>query len=250
MTKLGELLTSRDALFHAPAYRDATWLESNWFSFTIPEENLRGHVNAYFRTNIGVVMSVIQMWNRDSASVLDLLYWDQQVHLPMPSGNLDDYRLANGLAVTMHTPLQHYSLSYDGFADTHLRLEYHGLMPAVDSRETQLPAGQDFSHFHQVDPSMTSEIGHIDQTLAVTGEVTIRGTTYPVDFPSNRDHSWSPRPERAHGRGYFDEGYFGNGELSFHVQTLNQTAEEAGVTNGYILDHGELLSLKQVSDGM
>jgi hypothetical protein len=244
MAKLGDRLTPRDALLHEPLYRDPTWLESNWFSFLIPEHNIRGHCIAYFRTNIGVVMSLIQVWSRDSLTLLDLDYWDQQVHLPLPPCNLDDYRLANGLAVKMGEPLQHYSLSYDGFADTHFRLEFEGLMPAVDSRETQLPTGRDFSHFHKVDPRMATNIGHIDQTLAVSGEVTIRGKTYSVDFPSNRDHSWSPRPEKAHGRGYFDEGYFGNGEFCFHVQTLNEQADEAEVTNGYIIDHGELLALK------
>ena len=78
----------------------------------------------------------------------------------------------------------------------------------------------------------------------VRGEVVIKGRTYEIDFPTNRDHSWSPRPERAHGRGYFDEGYFGKGELCFHVQTKTDEFERGDVTNGYILDHGELLAIK------
>ena len=241
---IGELLTPRDAYFHTPAYRERTWLETNWWSFLIPEHNVRGHVYVGFRTNLGVVFSQIHVWgSRDAASVLDFDYWDSQVHLPLPPCNLDHYRLANGLEVRMQEPLKRYSLSYDGFGDTHFRLEYEALMPAVDSRETKLPTGLDFSHFHAVDPALNSGVGHIDQTLAVTGEVVIKGKAYQVDFPTNRDHSWSPRPERAHGRGYFDEGYFGE-ELFFHVQTVNEQAEEARVSNGYIVDHGELLSLK------
>ncbi|MDX6376880.1 MAG: hypothetical protein QOE98_1183, partial [Gaiellaceae bacterium] len=240
---LGDLLTPRDALFHTPAYRDRTWLETNWWSFLVPEHNLRGHIYNGFRTNLGVVFSQVHVWSRDASSVLDFDYWDSQVHLPLPACNLDHFRLDNGLEVKMHEPLQRYSLSYDGFGDTHFRLEYEALMPAVDSRETQVAGGRDFSAFHAVDPALAANIGHIDQTLAVKGEVVIKGRSYEVDFPTNRDHTWSPRPERAHGRGYFDEGYFGE-DLCFHVQTHNEQPDRASVTNGYIIDHGELLSLK------
>lgn len=244
MPKLGEMLTPRDALLHRPAYRDPTWVESNWWSFLVPEHNLRGHMTAYFRTNIPVVMSLVQVWSKDSLTLLQVDYWDQQVHLPMPPHNLNDFRLNNGLALKMHEPLKRYSLSYDGFSDTRFRLEYEALMPAVSSHETRLPTGKDFSHFHKVDSQMFTDIGHIDQTLMATGEVRVRGKDYKVDFPTNRDHSWSPRPEKAHGRGYFDEGYFGKGEFCFHVQTLNEVADQADVTNGYIIDHGELIALK------
>jgi len=241
---LGTLLTGRDALFHQPAYRDPTWLETNWFSFLVPEANLRCHMYNGFRTNLGVVFSQIHVWSRDSPTLLDFDYWDSQVHLPLPPGNLDHYRLANGFEVQMHEPLRTWSVSYDGFGDTHFRLEYEALMPAVDSRETRLPTGADFSHFHAVDPALAATVGHIDQTLSVRGEAVIKGETYEIDFPTNRDHSWSPRPERAHGRGYFDEGYFGNGELCFHVQTKTDEFDRGDVTNGYILDHGELLAIK------
>ncbi|MEA2467912.1 MAG: hypothetical protein QOJ57_2038 [Thermoleophilaceae bacterium] len=240
---LGDLLTPRDALFHTPGYRDRTWLETNWWSFLVPEHNLRGHIYNGFRTNLGVVFSQVHVWSRDASSVLDFDYWDSQVHLPLPACNLDHFRLDNGLEVKMHEPLKRYSLSYDGFGDTHFRLEYEALMPAVDSRETQVAGGRDFSAFHAVDPALAANIGHIDQTLAVKGEVVIKGRSYEVDFPTNRDHTWSPRPERAHGRGYFDEGYFGE-DLCFHVQTHNEQPDRASVTNGYIIDHGELLSLK------
>lgn len=240
---LGDLLTPRDGLFHQPAYRDPTWLETNWWSFLVPEANLRCHMYTGFRTNLGVVFSQVQVWSQDSFSLLDFDFWDSQVHLPMPSGNLDHYRLANGLEVRMMEPLMRYSVRYDGHSDTHFELEYRALMPAVDSRETRTSAGHDFSHFHAVDPALSSSVGHIDQTLMVTGEAVIKGVRYEVAFPTNRDHSWSPRPERAHGRGYFDEGYFAEDSF-FHVQTINEREEEGQVTNGYVVDGGELLGIK------
>jgi hypothetical protein len=241
---LGDLLTPRDALFHQPAYRDPTWLETNWWSFSVPEENLRCHIYNGFRTNLGVVFGQIHVWSRDSFSLLDFDYWDSQVHLPLPPQNLDHYQLANGIEVTMHEPLRRYSLRYAGFGDTHFELEYRALMPAVDSRETRTQAGKDFSHFHAVGPALSGSVGHIDQTLQATGEVVIKGKRYEVDSATNRDHSWSPRPERAHGRGYFDEGYFAEDHF-FHVQTFNDREEVGEVTNGYIMDRGDLLAIKR-----
>jgi len=240
---LGTSLTPRDALFHQPAYRDPTWLETNWFSFLVPEHNLRAHMYTGFRANLGVVFSQIQVWSHDAVTLLDFDHWNSMVHLPMPPGNLDHYRLGTGIEVKMEEPLKRWTVRYDGPGETRFELDYRAIMPAVDSRETALPGGKDFSHFHAVDPALAATVGHIDLTLAVTGEAHINGRRYEIDFPTNHDHSWSPRPERAHGRGYFDEGYFGE-ELCFHVQTYNAEPERGVVTNGYILDHGELLGLK------
>jgi len=241
---LGDQLTARDALFHQPAYRDPTWLETNWWSFFVPEEDLRCHIYAAFRTNLGVVFSQIHVWNRDSFTLLDFEYWDSQVHLPMPPQNLDRFRLANGLELTMHEPLRRYSLRYEGNNETRFDLEYEALMPAVTSHETRTSAGRDFSHFHAVAPALSGSVGHIDQTLRASGEVTINGRTYQVGSATNRDHSWSPRPERAHGRGYFDEGYFADDHF-FHVQTFNDREEEGEITNGYVMDRGTLVGIKQ-----
>jgi hypothetical protein len=87
-----------------------------------------------------------------------------------------------------------------------------------------------------------------------TGEVRIRGKDYSVDFPASRDHSWSPRPESSSGYGFpmsgnFDFGSFGDRgqDFTFFVQTNNDWADlrKGHVHNGYIIDNGELLGLKE-----
>lgn len=236
-------LQPRDGLFHQPAVGESSWLETNWFSFLVPEENLRGHVYVGFRTNLGVVFSSIMLWSRDCTSHLDFDYYDARIHLPMPAHNLDGYRLDNGLEVEMVEPLHAYRLSYEGFNGIRIDLALEALMPAVDSRETRLPEGLDFSHFHSVKAMLSDQVGHIDQTLMVEGAVVLDGKRIEVAHPSNRDHSWSPRPEYGHGCGYFDEGYFGK-DFAFHVQTVNEGPSEGRVTNGYILDHGEVVPLR------
>ena len=239
-----EPVPAREAFLHTPVYGDPTWLETNWFPFIVPERNLRGYVYACFRSNLKVAMSIVVLWSGEEVlNVLQTDYWDQRVHLPFPSGNLDDYRLDNGLHVRMIEPLQRWEITYDGFKDMHLELEATAMMPAVTSHMTRLPDGGDFSHFHNVDASLAASSGHIDQTMMMRGELHLRGERIAIAFPSNRDHSWSPRPEFGHGFGYFDEGFFGE-EFSFHVQTRSRHLDVSPVSNGYLLEHGEVLLLK------
>jgi hypothetical protein len=238
-----DAVPASDALLHQPVYGDPTWVETNWFPFLVPERNLRGHVYAAFRGNLGVVMSLITIWSRDCGWLLDTDYYDHRVHLPMPRSNLDDYRLANGLHVRMDEPLKRWSISYAGFNDLRLEFEATAMMDAVTSHMTRLPDGQDFSHFHHVAAPLAGTSGHLDQTLMMRGELQLRGERIEIAFPSNRDHSWGPRPEFGHGCGYFDEGFWGE-EFAFHVQTQNTEQESAPVTNGYILERGTMTPLK------
>jgi hypothetical protein len=238
-------LRPSDALFHQPAYRDATWLETNWFSFLVPERNLRGHIYAAFRTNLGVVASRVVIWSSDCPlGLVDADYSDVRNHLPIPPQNLDYYSLANGLTVRTVEPLQSYEIEYHGFDGMSLELTATGLMSAVDSGDTKLATGEEFSHFHFVAAHQGDTKGHIDQTMAMVGTLRLRGEEIAIDYPSNRDHSWSPRPELRHGWGNFDEGCFGD-ELIFHVQTkADESLQYGAVTNGYVVRNGQLRGLQ------
>ncbi|MDT2006281.1 hypothetical protein FXW78_19210 [Rhodococcus opacus] len=158
----------------------------------------------------------------------------------MPAGNLDAYELANGLTVTMTDPMKEWDIQYRGPNDTVIDLHLTALMDPLMSHDTAVPGGHDFSHFHAVKDLAKDSVGHIDQTLQSTGSVHVGGQTFDFDFPSNRDHSWSPRPEYGHGRGNFDEAYFGS-DMLFHMQTIEKTPGSQSLTNGYLIDHGELV---------
>lgn len=238
-----EPVPAGDALLHQPAAGDPTWVETNWFGFLVPERTMRGFVYSGFRTNLGVVMSSVIIWDTDRGTILDTAHYDVRVHLPQPAQDLDDYTLANGLHVRMDDPLRHWTIEYAGAGGMTLELEGSAMMPAVTSHMTRLPDGADFSHFHRIDPALAALSGHIDLTLMMHGELVLHGERIPIHFPSNHDHSWSSRPEHDHGCGYFDEGYFDD-ELAFHVQTRNTELASAPVTNGYLLDHGEVVLLK------
>ena len=238
---LGSTVTPADAFFHRPRYRDPTWTETNWFGFFVPEARLRGSVYVLFKTNLGVARSAVLVYSTPAASALDVDFMDDRSHLPIPPGNLDDYRLTNGVWVTMQKPMKDWHVRFDGRYDTCFDLRLEAMMPAVNTVETRLPeSGPGYAVFQRGD----SGTGHLDQTMWVEGEVRIRGRTYQVAFPSNRDHSWSPRREWGHNIcGNFDEAHFGR-SCSFHVQTRNDPIDTGTVTNGYVLRDGVLRALR------
>jgi hypothetical protein len=240
---LGNVVTQYDMWFHQPRYRDYRWLETNWFSWLIPEERMRCHLRAAFRTNLGVVQQTCFVFSDPDPVVGELGadYADVRNHVPMPPHNLNDYKLTSGMAVKVLKPMKEWSVRFDGLNDTMFDLHYRALMPPVHISES---VTEDSEH-------ATIAHGHLDQTMMVTGTVRIAGRDLTVNFPSQRDHSWSPRPEEfASGYGIpmsgnFDSGHFGE-DFTFFVQTRNpwENLERGIVHNGYILDHGELLRLK------
>jgi len=240
--KLGGVVRRGDMYFHPPRYRDHRWLETNWFSWTIPEKAMRGHVRCAFRTNMNVVESLVFVYDNPDprAGVLGTRYDDRRSHVPMPVTNLDDYRLESGIHVRMTRPMAEWSLRYDGLADTVLDLHFEAMMPPVHVTETSTDS----------EASATIRHGHIDQMMRVRGVARIRGEDHPIDFAAPRDHSWSPRPESSSGYGYpmsgnFDYGSFGPGgqDFTFFVQTRNDWDDlrKGHVHNAYLIDHGELL---------
>ena len=237
--EMGTVLTRRDAKFHDPFFAEPMWAETNWFCFVIPEAQMMGHVRALFRTNQKVVSSQIIVYSGFCATSIDALYLQERVHMPMPPMNLNDYRLDNGLAVKMTEPLMAWDVRYDGIHDTYFDLHCEGITPPLETSEIRVAGSREgYTIFHRTEPG-SLKIGHIDQTMHVTGQVRVLGQDYEVDFCGNRDHSWSPRREWGHRIiGNFDEGHFGRGDLSFHVQTRSDedSIERAEVTNGYLIE--------------
>ncbi len=211
---------------------------------------MRGHIYALFRTNLGVCRSMVQIFSRMQTHVLAMDYLRDDYHIPIPEGDLDDYHLANGLRVVMTKPLEEWTVQFDDGRGNRLDLVQTALMPPVSITELAVPdSGVGYAVFQRHDTAAL-ETGHIDQTMHVEGEVTINGRTLRVDFPSNRDHSWSPRREYGHNvMGNFDEAHFGSGngkgrDLSFLLQTRNDTLERGTVTHGYLREGREVIPFK------
>lgn len=243
--ELGTQVRRSDLYFHTPRYRDYRWLETNWFTWLVPERGMRGHLRSAFRTNLDVVESLVFVFDDPNplGGHLGLRYHDHRSHVPMPVTNLDRYALESGTEVEMVEPLSKWRLRYEGGADTVFDLEFTAMMPPVFTSETGTGEAS----------LATIRHGHIDQMMRVTGEVRIRGERIDVDFASPRDHSWSPRPESSSGYGYpmsgnFDWGSFGTAgqDFTFFVQTRNEWSDlrRGQVHNAYLIDGGELLRVK------
>jgi hypothetical protein len=243
--KLGTLMTSSDMRFHPPRYRDYRWLETNAYTFTIPEALMGCHIWNGFRTNMDVVASHLFVFSSTNphAGPKELDYEDSQHHIPMPPHNLNDFSLANGVSSKMVVPMKEWDVKYDPGNGTVFDLHLRGLVPPLHISETGTKDAA----------ASTIKMGHLDQMMMVTGNVRLNGKDYPVNWPSWRDHSWSPRPEGNTGVGYaadvssnFDFGAFGEDYAFFAVTTNYWDSITKGVVhNGYIIDHGEVLRLKQ-----
>lgn len=243
--KLGSVVRRSDLYFHPPRYRDHRWLETNWFTWLLPERAMRGHLRSAFRTNLDVVETLVFVFDdpEPAQGILGLRYLDHRSHVPMPVTNLDHYRLESGVEVRMVEPMKRWQLRYEGSADTRWDLEVEAMMPPVLTSET----GTEES------ARATIRHSHIDQMMRVRGDVRVRGEDLRVDFASPRDHSWSPRPESTSGYGYpmcgnFDWGSFGPAgqDFTFFVQTRNEWSDlrRGRVHNGFLLEGGELLRLR------
>jgi hypothetical protein len=145
----------------------------------------------------------------------------------------------------MTKPLEEWTVRYEGLSGTVFDLTLSAHSPPISTSESRVSDGRSgYAIFNREGVDGGAPIGHIDQTMWVVGEVRIGGTTHKVDFPSNRDHSWSPRREWGHNIcGNFDEGHFGR-DLSFHVQTHNDPIEVGNVTHGYVIRDGITIGLK------
>jgi hypothetical protein len=235
--------------FARPSYAEPRWLETQWFSATTGGDHpMRLHFWTGFRTNLGVAVTKVYAFSTIGTSVLDMDLCDMQYHQPIGSSRLSDFSLACGLTVRGRPAPDRYLLDFRSRCGRlTAELDLTALMAPVDLEVTRLEsAGPGFTAFHRTaanglpeNRTGTEPVGHIDQTMVVTGEVVFEGERLPVDCVANRDHSWSPRAEYRHSAGTFDMVHFGKA-----LTLLTHTGEHADgtpyVSNAYVLRDGEL----------
>ncbi|MGH8595122.1 MAG: DUF7064 domain-containing protein, partial [Gammaproteobacteria bacterium] len=89
-----------------------------------------------------------------------------------------------------------------------------------------------------------------DQTCRVTGELRLRGETFPIDAVDCMDRSWGPRPEAGCPDMCWMHAIFG-ADYSVHaIWQLDLTASAAGqytLAHGYVLENGTVYGLTEGS---
>ena len=102
------------------------WNESVWFSFSLPEKQIHGLVQCYFRPSMGMLNggdpSGTYSWN--------CLYYNWSHFQSIPGGNQEKFnmRAHNSLSVRVIEPLSSYAISYD-YEDFQLDLEWRAIGP-------------------------------------------------------------------------------------------------------------------------
>ncbi|ORB31761.1 DUF7064 domain-containing protein [Mycolicibacterium parafortuitum] len=239
------------AEFARPSYRDPRWLETHWFS-ALTTDGIRLHFWMGFRLNTGVATTKVYAFSQFCDSVLDMEMCDMQYNSPIGAARLSDFSLDSGVSVKGRPAPRVYDLTYrSACGRMTAELTFEALMEPADLSATKIPDGPEgFVAFHRgprrdapANRTGTEPSGHIDQTMAVRGSVTIDGIAHEVDCVANRDHSWSPRAEVGHTIGTFDLVHIGN-ELTLLTHTGESADGEPRVSHGYVLRDKEFRALK------
>ncbi len=239
------MITKNDVYFHPPTSDHYTWAETNYFGFYVADKNI--HVGAYVQAkpNLGAVLSSITIFDGISNTPHEILYSDCHIHLPMPEGNLDDFRLENGLAITCTRPVMDYHIRYDGGQGVNFDVTYTGLMepydihdPAMDPLANQALEGDLISNH--------AYAGHWDQSGRVTGTLSIDGVTHNVNCVASMDHSWGLRDEKQLKNFCWMNVNFEN-DTSIHCIYMvdpKQLDRFPSIVHGYVREGSQVFGLK------
>ncbi|HAD08357.1 MAG TPA: hypothetical protein DCF62_02640 [Porticoccaceae bacterium] len=240
------MITEQDMYFHTPTSDDHYWAETNYFGFYIPEVPL--HVNVYVltRQNAGVVLSSITVTDGYSNTPHQVRYSNNQVHLPFPDTNFDDYKLGNGLAIKCTKPVMDYDIKFNDGRGLLIDVRYKGLMEPYDIHD---PDMDPLAASADDNVSTTAYAGHWDQSGRVTGKFTIDGVTYDVDCVSSMDHSWGERKEDQFQNFCWLNANFDN-DVSIHcLWAINpdNINDYCAIVHGYVREGDQVYGLTKGS---
>ncbi len=210
------IVTEDDDAYHPPTSETPSWIETMWFPFWVPEEDLSASVRVWFSPNAGQQGAAVAGWRGQSHG----LFGDRWTERFEDAPNLRDLELERGLHIECLEPLTRYRIRHQ--TDTvHLDVEFNAIMPP-----NPVPPEES--------PGMFA--GHLEQPGRVKGELSFRGNAFQIDCYSIRDRSWGPRqmPDElrlgnAHGTAE-DFGFF------TYVNPTPDGTEQ--ITSGYLLQDG------------
>jgi len=242
------MITAKDVRFHTPTSDSPYWAETNYFGFYVPEVPL--HVNVYVltRQNLGAVLSSITVTDGFSNTPHLVKYTNNQVHLPFPKGDLDDYELGNGLAIRCTKPVMDYSIKFDDKRRVAIDVQYAGLMAPYDIHDPEMDP-MAAKNLADDDVSSTAYAGHWDQSGRVTGKFTLDGKTYAVDCVSSMDHSWGERREDQFKNFCWLNANFDN-DVSIHCLWAINPADNRdyqAIAHGYVREGDKVYGLTKGS---
>jgi len=170
-----------DDTYH-PAGDDPFWVETNWWSFNVPERQIGAWLHCGYNAKRNEATWRVFVWDPRGADPGRLAYYRKAADVPMEEAapDLRDITFPQGgYSVKMLRPLMDYHLRYrDADADVAIELEHRSVHPP-----------------HRFTPGEAPMLNnpHLDQLGHVTGELVLQGERIPVDCYSVRDRTWGPR---------------------------------------------------------
>lgn len=233
------MISVADASLHTPSSDSAAWAETNYWGFHVPGTEMLVTIYALFRTNLGVVQTMVVLNSRRATAVWEGDYWDFQAHVSIPEPfDLLDYRLDSGLSVRAIEPNRVYQVDFDDREGTEIHFTFRALMDPFDIHDPEQDplAGEAWGDAYN---------GHFDQTGVFTGEVVLRGVRTPFECVSTWDHSWGIRPERHRSSLSWLHAHFSE-NLAIHAMLAYDPGDRAAtmtLTHGYVLDDGAVYGM-------
>lgn len=210
------VVTPADDAFHPPTNDAASWIETMWFPFWVPEQELTASVRVWFSPNAGQQGGAVSGWRGAGKGLFGEKWVEDWVGPP----DLRDLRLASGLQIRCLEPLQSYRIEHRG-PQVELEITFDAVM-----EPNPVPPEES--------PGMFS--GHLEQPGRVRGELRFRDQMLPVDCYSIRDRSWGPREMPADLR--LGNAYGAADSFAF-FSYVNPTPDGTErITSGYLLRDG------------
>lgn len=242
-------ITARDVEYHHPPDVDHTYAETNWFSFSIPEERLLVIVHTVSRKGVPAISSDVAIYGALVDNRAESLYFDGQQMLPAPE-RLSEYTLPSGLHVKAFSPSK-YHIDYVGYDDTQFHIDFEGLMEPFDIHDPEHSpkAAPTLAEQHTGSGMGSGYGGHFDLTGHITGTLRLFCKEYVVDCVETMDHSWDSRaeiyvPSMGWSHSHFSKAF----AIKWinHWDTDKPIPEQQRLAHGYVMEDGQAYGLTEL----
>ena len=185
--------------------------ETHYFGVQLLEPRLDCEIYAWYHPALRMVSAGIFCFSGFPLTHMACDYFDYQVYLPWPEVSDRSISFVNGLELIIEEPLQRILVRYSNEArNTSLDLAYTAVMPAVPRKRAM---------HNEAVQRVGYDVGGLEQTMRVEGEIRLGGQVIPVDTHFVRDRSYGQLRSEAAGSGPpfgWQSGSFG-ADFSFGI---------------------------------
>ena len=161
-------------------------IHTHYFGFSIPEAGIGAFLYSRYMPAFGLSQGGPVIFSgMDNVSLLDAEYHDYRATMPWPTVQGNAIRFESGYEIDFAKPGELVQLSYESPDGTvGFEVEQRAVTPLV-ARGHIVPGEE----IHHDDPGRGP--GGSEQFMHCTGELRLRGETYPIDCHPVRDRSWT-----------------------------------------------------------